>query len=278
MNRSIFTITIILTITLLSAGCGRVPEGDDIVLASIGDTRITVGDFNERISNLPERYREIVRKRKDEYLRELINDTLLYQEALRQGIHKDREVRKVIHEAEKKILVAKLVSNEVEENIEITEEDIQDFYEANIQRYMTPEVLRVSHILVPDKEQADAIALKIAEGESFDDLARARSVDPTAQRGGDIGYFPRGQLMPEFENACADLKIGQVSGPVRTSLGYHIIMLTDRIEPRYRPVENVREDIKARLYDIKHRKAFNDLLSGLKEKTKIVIDQDALEK
>jgi len=74
----------------------------DTVLASIGDIKVTVADFAERISNLPAKYRESANKRKAAYLQELINDTLLYQEAVRNNLDKDEEVRKVIEEAKRK--------------------------------------------------------------------------------------------------------------------------------------------------------------------------------
>lgn len=257
-------------------GCGRISGEDKVVIASIGEDKITVTDFNERISNLPERYRDIVLRRKNEYLQELINDTLLYQEALRRGIQRDREVRKVLEEARKKILVARLVSDEIDDAIEVTDQEITSFYQDNFARYMTPEILRVSHILVPTREEAEAVVLEIARGENFEDLARARSVDPTAQRGGDIGYFPRGQLMPEFDNACALLEIGQTSGPVKTSLGYHVIMLTDRRPPQQRPLEQVADDITARVWETKRQTAFNELLEDLRERTRIKVNEKAL--
>jgi peptidyl-prolyl cis-trans isomerase C len=276
MKKSVLCYLTALFLCVTLTGCGR-PSGDDeVVLVSIGQTKITVGELNERMSNLPERYREIVQRRKAEYVQELINDTLLYREALRQGIQKDKEVKRVLEEARKKILVAKLISNETEPAAEITEEQINAFYEENSARYMTPEIMRVSHILVATRQEADAVALEIANGAKFDEIARARSVDPTAQRGGDIGYFPKGQLMPEFENACAALEVGEVSDPFRTSLGYHVVMLTDRRAPQQRPIDQAREDIIERIRGIERQKAFDELLARLKKKTKIKINESAM--
>ncbi|RKY42987.1 MAG: hypothetical protein DRP85_01275 [Candidatus Makaraimicrobium thalassicum] len=262
-------------IFLAVSGCGRAPQRG-AVLATIGDTKITVSDFNERIANLPARYRDIVRKRKGEYLQGLVNDTLLYQEAVRKNIHKDKDVQKVIEEAKKKILIARMLKDEVDDVINVTEEDIRDFYNSNRNKYMSPEVMRVSHILLPSKEEAENILEELAGGACFEDMARAKSVDPTAQQAGDIGYFPRGQLMPEFEDACARLDIGEISGVVKTKLGYHIIKLTDRRNPQIRPLEQVTDSIKSHLRTIKRQKLFNELLERLRQSTTVEIDEDAL--
>jgi peptidyl-prolyl cis-trans isomerase C len=260
---------------IIISGCGR-PSGKGTVLASIGKSKITVAGFNERISNLPLRYQGIVKRRKKEFLQELINDTLLYQEAIRKGLHKDRDVLNVIEEARKKILIARLLKDEVDDVIEVSDEDVLMYYNGNKSEYMTPEIMRVSHILVQSREDAEEILKRLDAGEKFEDLAKAKSVDPTAQRGGDIGYFPRGQLMPEFENACASLEVGQTSGIVKTKLGYHVIKLTDKREPQQRPVEQVKEKIRSKLRTIERQRTFNELLERLREETEIKMNDKAL--
>lgn len=260
-----------------SAGCGKSP-GRDRTIASIGSMKITVSDIVKRVKNLPAKYQEFVKKRKEEFLDELINDTLLYQEALRKGLHKKREVQDILEEAKKKILIAKLLKDEVDDTIEVSEEDVELYYSGNKDKYMRPEIMRVSHILVPTKAEADKIAAELAKGADFEDLARAKSVDPTAQRGGDVGYFPKGQLMPEFEAACESLEIGGVSGPVKTTLGYHIIKLTDRRPPEERPLEQVRDSIKSELRTAERQKKFNELVGGLRKNTPIKVDKGALSK
>lgn len=266
----------IMVMFLCVPGCGKTPSKKEDVLVRIGDTSITVTDFNERVSNLPDRYREIVKKRKAAYLQELINDTLLYQEALRKGIDEDEDVKKVIDEARKKILVAKLLSNEIESGMEVTDGEIEEFYRSNISRYMTPEAMRASHILVGTLEDANEVLEELRAGESFEKVARERSLDPTAQSGGDIGYFPKGQLLPEFDQVCSRLKIGETSGVVRTSLGYHIIKLTDRRDPSEKPIEQVKDEISLRIREEKRREKFNELIEGLKGSTVIEVNEEAL--
>ncbi|NQT32619.1 MAG: peptidylprolyl isomerase [Candidatus Omnitrophica bacterium] len=269
-----FCALIMIVALLLSSGCGSKKE--EVVVATIGDEKVTLTDFNERIDNLPARYRVAVRRRKQEYMNDLINDILLYQEAVRKNLHKDEEVQKVIVEARKKILIARLLKDEVDSAINITPEEMEDFYNSNRDRYMTPEILRVSHILVPTYEQAEIITKELDGGVSFEAVARAKSVDPTAQQGGDVGYFPKGQLMTEFDNACSQLEVGQISGPVKTKLGYHIIKLTDRKPPELRPIEQVSQDVEARLRIKKRQVIFNELLERLRGETVIVINEEVM--
>ncbi|MFQ5951970.1 MAG: peptidylprolyl isomerase [Candidatus Omnitrophota bacterium] len=277
MNKNFCVIVASISFLLLLTvtGCGRSSK-EGAVLASIGSSKITVESFNERVSNLPVRYQQTIKRRKKEFLEGLISDTLLYQEAIRKGLHKDKDVLGVIEEARKKILIARLLKDEVDDKIEITEEDILVYYNDNKSDYMTPEIMRVSHILVQSREEAENILEQLEGGKDFEDLAKAKSVDPTAQRGGDVGYFPKGQLMPEFENACARLEVDQTSGVVKTMLGYHIIKLTDRRQPQLKPVDTVMEKIGSRLRTIERQKIFNALLDRLHEETEIEIDEEVL--
>ena len=277
VKEHIIKVFVLLLILGVFCGCSS-DNNEDKVIAKIGDYTITVKDLNERISNLPEKYREVVRSRKEEYLKDLIKDTLLFQEAVRKDIDRDKEVQNLIEEAKKKIIVARLLQDEVDNNVVITDEEIELFYTANKDKYMTPEVMRVSHILVLSKDDAYDILEEINSGVNFEDLARAKSVDPTAQRAGDIGYFPKGQLLPEFEEACALLNIGEISGIVQTTLGYHIIKLTDRKPPQVRLLSTVKEDVKARLRVLEKKRLFNKLLEDIEERTTIEINEEILNK
>jgi len=159
---------------------------------------------------------------------------------------------------------------------EAKEEDVVNFYYANQSGHMTPEFMRVSHILMTSREDADDILEKLSSGADFEQLAKAKSVDPTARNGGDIGYFAKGQLMPKFENACSALNIGEISGVVRTKLGYHVIKLTDRKKPELKPIEEVSDSIKAKLHSLKREKLFDDMIDRLKADTVIEINEKFL--
>lgn len=90
--------------------------------------------------------------------------------------------------------------------------------------------VRASHILVDDENQAWALKSRITEGESFEELAKQYSKCPSKEKGGDLGYFGRGQMVPEFENAAFSTPVGDVSDPVKTRFGWHLIKVTRKMK------------------------------------------------
>lgn len=269
-------LALLFSFCLFMAGCGDKVQEDQII-AKIGDSTITVEDFETRIDNLPDSYKVLIKKRKDEFMDNIVNDTLLYRAAVRAGLDKNEDVQRTIEAAKTKIVIARYLKDEVDDAVELTDEDIQKEYDDNKNSYMTHEFMRVSHILVPSRQKAEEILGELKQGVPFADMARAKSVDPTAQSGGDIGYFPKGQLMPEFERACESLEPGQISGIVKTRLGYHIILLTDRKPPVVKPLKDVRSTIENTLRKKRRNERFNDLLKKLRKETVVEINKKALE-
>lgn len=268
-------IAIIVLLVALS-GCAK--PGDKEILARIDRKHtITLSAFNERISKLPERYQDVISKNKKEFLDEVIVDTLLYTEALRKKLNRDDDVKKVINEAKKKILIARLLKDEVEDRIEISEKEIANYYNANKKKFTTPEVLRASHILVKQDSEARDILVELSNNRSFEDLARARSVDPTAKIGGDIGYFTRHQLVPKIEETCFNMRLGEISDIVKTKFGYHIIKLTERKPPRTKELSEVRDAIDETLKRLKKKMLFNEFVQALKEKAQISVNTGLLQ-
>ncbi|WP_339149522.1 MULTISPECIES: peptidylprolyl isomerase [unclassified Sutcliffiella] len=130
------------------------------------------------------------------------------------------------------------------ENVEVTEEDIQKHYDE-----MKPE-LRASHILVEDEETAKEIKNKLDEGADFAELATEHSTDPaSAQNGGDLEWFGSGDMLTEFEEAAYNLEINEISEPVESMFGYHIIMVTDKKEKP--PLDEIREQVEQEVLQAK---------------------------
>jgi len=268
---------IIITILLLMlSGCAG-PSDKDVLARIDRKNTITLADFNDRISKLPKRYQDVINKNKKEFLDEVIIDTLLYNEAVRKKLDRDDDVKKVIREAEKKILIARLLNEEVEEKIIVNEKDISAYYNANKEKFATPEALRASHILVKTEAEARDILVELSNNRNFEDLARGRSVDPSSKIGGDIGYFTRHQLVPEIEEICFNMQVGEISGIVKTKFGYHIIKLTERKPPRVKELAEVRDGIEQTLKRLKKKVLFNEFVTALKEKAQITINNNLLE-
>jgi peptidyl-prolyl cis-trans isomerase D len=164
---------------------------------------------------------------------------------------KDKEPYRVGEK--RKIKYALLDVEKVREQLKVPEADIQAFYQQNLAQYQTPEEVRASHILLKTegKDEAEVRAraedvLKRAKaGEDFAALAKEYSEDESnSASGGDLNYFPRGAMVPEFEQVAFTLKPGDMSDLVKTSFGFHIIKVVDHRQATTRPLEDVRAEIE----------------------------------
>lgn len=242
---------------------------EETVLARVDEETITLSDFNDRIARLPEQYQNMIGENKERFLDDIIVELLLCKEAIRRGIDKQEDTKEVLKEARRKILMAKLIEEAVEKKVGVEEAELRDYYEKNKEKFIVPERLRASHILVKTEEKAAEVLEKVSGGADFEELAKTESIDITNRRGGDIGYFTKGQLIPEFEEACSKLEIGEISPIVKTSFGYHIIKLTDRQPAHAKEFEEVRTEIARGVLSLKKRERFNLIVEDLKDKASI---------
>lgn len=277
-----FTVVLIaLMIAGIIVGCGTKENGETgpkgAVLAKIGDDVITLEGFNKDIEALPDNVKMAVKGNKMAYLDNVILESMLHKEALRRGLHDDAEVNDLLVEAKKKIMAARLVQLEVEDKVAISEGEIKDYYKENKAEFMNPELCRASHILVKTMDEAVEISDRLNAGAIFEELAAKHSMDVSSKKGGDIGYFSEGQLIPEIEDACIKLDVNGVSGPVKSRFGYHIVKLTDRRDAEAVELDGVKDKIKMILTQDKRRVILDELIAKLKSRYKLTINADLLE-
>ncbi len=278
MRNKIYIIVIALIfLAIAPIGCAKKPSKGDKIVARVSNKFITLKEFNSKIDKMPSYYRNIIEKNKKKYLDEMIIEMLFYEDAVRKGVDRDREVKEVVREAKKKIVIAKFLKNEVEDNIKVTDDESREFYEAHKEEFKAPPLWRASHILVATEKEAQDTKDALAKGESFEELAKARSMDATASRGGDIGYFRVGQLVPDFEQVCLKLNVGEVSPIVHTQFGYHVIKLTDKKEPQVEEYEKVKRAIESELKKGKRKDLFDKLVTSLREKYGVEINEGVFE-
>jgi len=276
MNKVITAIMVLLAALACASGCARKPSEDDRFLVKVSDGAITVKDFKSKIERLPPYYRAFVEKSKVRYLEEMIMEKLFYEAAIRMGLDRDREVQEVIKEAKKKIIIARLVESEVENKVRVTDDEIRKYYDEHKGDFKTPELWRASHILLATEKEARDTLDALAKGAKFEDLAGQKSMDATASRGGDIGFFRAGQLVPDFERACLKLGVGQTSDVVRTQFGFHVIRLTDKREPGTEDFEKAKGKIENEIKKKKRAELFDKLVTDLKDKYGVKIDENVL--
>jgi len=154
-------------------------------------------------------------------------------------------------------------------NEKISDEDVQAAYETLIAEQAPQEQLRARHILLASVEDAQGVKAELDAGANFEDMAREKSTGPSGPNGGDLGFFSRGQMVSEFEDAVFALELGEVSDPVQTQFGWHIIKLEERRQSEPPPFEQLAEQIRQQLLI----EAFDNTVEELKTSAQIeVID------
>jgi len=187
--------------------------------------------------------------------------------------------------AQRNIVIDNLLQKEVFSKITVSEAEAKKFYDENPDKFKMPERTRASHILISAdqkataeekkkaREKAEAARTRVAAGEDFAAVAKSESNCPSAAKGGDLGYFGKGQMVPEFEKAAAALKLGELSSVVETPFGYHVIKVTER-----KPAETIKfSEVKGRIEEYlksqKAQKPMADYVAGLRKEAKVVVEK-----
>jgi len=172
-----------------------------------------------------------------------ITDRAMVAAARAAGLDRDEDIRRRLRLAEENELRDALLRREVLPRI--TDETLRTRYDRDAAGRTAEEEVRARHILVPNEADARAILAEVQRGASFEEVARRRSTDPAARNGGDLGFFRRGDMVPEFANAAFAMQAGQVSpAPVRTQFGYHVIKVEERRSSRGPSFEDSRDTLR----------------------------------
>jgi peptidyl-prolyl cis-trans isomerase C len=240
------------------------PAGDPIIIAA-GDLSIRQSEFESALKTLPAEYQQYAMGvGKKQFAEDYLRMKMLAAQGMKNGLDKDPEVTQQLN-LMRENLVANAQLQRIEKGITVTDAELKAKYEAKKADY---EQIKARHILIAFKgspaaqagkpelteEQAQAKAedlrKKIVAGAKFEDLAQAESDDVgSGARGGDLGEFGRGQMVPEFEKAAFEAKVGEVTPVVKTQFGYHIIKVDEHGSTPYDQVKPVleRDERQARL-------------------------------
>jgi len=157
--------------------------------------------------------------------------------------------------------------------VAVTEEEIRAELDAHPELLQEPEQVHAAQIVVKELDQAKEIRAKLREGAKFADLARERSLSADAKDGGDLGWFPRGVMPPQFDAVAFSLGAGQISDVVSTDYGFHIFKLLERRPARKRDLASVRAEVERRLLRAKQEQAQTDFVTQLRSKADIRINE-----
>lgn len=253
------------------APASQADTGENQVIATVGGENITKAelgyayeDSEQALANVPQQ------QRLGYLLNELINVKLMAQ-AARAAQLQDTDTFKLRQKyLEDRALYRAYVVNTV--GAEVSDAALHAAYDDYVQKFTPVEQVRARHILVAKEEDAKTIAAEIAAGKPFEVAASENSLDGSARNGGDLGYFARGQMVPPFEEAAFALQPGEVSKPVKSQFGWHLIKLEDR----RMSAPQTFEELQGQLHQQVLAAAFKSEIERLKAATPIVFADDAL--
>jgi peptidyl-prolyl cis-trans isomerase C len=259
-------------------GSSTAAKQEGQVLAEVNGKKITSGDFSREVKNLPEYLRAMATtpQGRKEMLDTMVIRELILQKASKDGLDKGPEIEEKLQELKKRLIVEAFLKKKVETDAQISDADLKKFYDQNIDKFKAGEQIRASHILVKTEQQAKDILTQLKGGAAFEELAKKNSVDSSSAKGGDLGWFGKGAMVPVFERAALALKEGQVSDVVKSDFGFHIIKLTGKRPAGTRPFDEVKDQIKAALMPSKQQEIFQKIKDELKKSAKITVKEDAL--
>lgn len=267
------------------------PEGDKI--ASVDGRPVTdqqVLQMVQAVRDPRQLYRFTTDEGKKDLVDKLIDMELVYKAAKSENLQNDPEVKKMLDGYAKQLLFVFYLQKHMEEmSGEIDEAAAKKYYGENPDEFQQGEQVKARHILIKVDENADAstvatakkkidaLAAKIKGGADFAKLAQENSDDPGSKiKGGDLGLFGRGRMVPAFDETAFGMAVGEVSAPVRSKFGFHLIKVEERKESSSREFDEVKAQLIRKMNFEKQQKAYDDIVGKLRANADIQIDDEAL--
>jgi peptidyl-prolyl cis-trans isomerase C len=247
-------------------------DGEDKIVGSLGgetitqrDLALTVSEMGDQLGQVPPEQQQFAA------LMALIDIKLLAAKARENGLDEDEEFKKRAKFLEDRALHNILFRKDVIDGI--TDEEVRARYDKEVAATPAENEVNAAHILVEKEEEAQEIIKTLDEGADFAELAKEKSTGPSGPQGGDLGYFTKGRMVPEFEEAAFALDSGSYTKePVQTQFGYHVILVKD-IRPVQPPAyEQVQQQIRAALL----REKYFNYIKELRSSADINIEDEAL--
>lgn len=238
------------------------------VLAVVGGEEITQELFDTFLQGVPQQQQAYLSNPqfREQCFEQLVQLFLFAKKGEEDKLEETEEFQKVITNAKRDIL-AQMAMRDVLKTAEVSDEEVKAFFEENKEKYKKGETVRAKHILVASEEKCNEVLAELQNGEkTFEEAAQQYSTCPSGQRGGDLGEFGKGQMVPEFEKAAFEAEIGQIVGPVKTQFGCHLIKVEAKNEAKAATFEETADSIKKTLLQEKQNKVYADTIRELKAK------------
>jgi len=249
-------------------------------LVTVNGTGITQSDVDTALMNATQgRFNEVPPAKQAEFrkqvLQQLIAKELVYGDAKKTGVLKTKEFAaeyKKVQENVKKELAIQLWQKQQLDAVKVSNKELKSYYDKNKEEFNEKESVHARHILVENESAAKSIVneLKSLKGNAlkakFIELAKAKSTGPSGPKGGDLGYFAQGQMVPEFNAQVFNMKVGTITQtPVKTQFGFHVIYLEDKKAGKARGFTEVKAFIEQRLKMEKFKVVMKDKMEAMKK-------------
>ncbi len=242
---------------------------EETVVAEINGQLIKLKDVRAFVNDVPQLAEVPFDLVYPQVLDNMINTRILVSGAEVSGISKDEEVKKALKMAREQILSQAYLTKQLEKGM--TPEALKALYVEEMQNYERQEEIRARHILVDSEKEAEAILFQLKKGANFTTLANEKSKDKNAN-GGDLGYFTENMMIPEFGKAVFAMKKGQLSGPIKTPYGWHIVLVEDKRLAEAPTFEEVQDTLK----QVYAERNMQNVLQAEREKAKVKIYKPSL--
>ena len=253
-------------------------------LVTVDGKAITQKDVDTALMNATQgRFNQVPAQKQAEFrkqvLEQLIAKELVYNDAKKTGVLKSKDFKnefKKVQERVKKDLVIQVWQKRELDKVKVSAKELKDYYNKNKEEFNEKESVHARHILVKTENEAKSIikSMKSLKGEAlknkFIELAKTKSTGPSGPKGGDLGYFSKGQMVPEFNNKVFSMKVGTITTkPVKTQFGYHVIYLEDKKAKVLRAFTEVKSFIEQRLKLEKFKSIMKTKMAALQKKATI---------
>jgi len=245
------------------------PQAEERVVAFVNGKPITQTELDHEWADLPDATKARYEKEggRQVFLKELVDHEMLLQEARRQGLDQDDAIRDRVRRYKEKLLIDELLKDRMKTTVELTKEELDRYYEQHASELLTPLKVRVAQMLLPNYPAAKDLETQVNRGGDFGKFAQRYSIDfKTKAKGGDLGPYRKGLVIPEVDDAIRTLKPGMISAPIKTEAGYYLVMIT-ALEPEIIQADLAkRERLRQELLYLKRKQYFDSVIAEIKGK------------
>ena len=259
-------------------GVVKTKEESNVIMV-IGNEKLTETELQEKIDSLPAQYREYSKSEKGRtaLIEEITVRKMLKQEAVKEGIEETDAYKKDLEGLKEDLLINHVVNKKIVEGVKLTDSELKAEYEKNKENFKTPEQIKAAHILInvsdkmtkeqiaDAKKRAEKILTEVTPS-NFNEMAKKYSEGPTAETGGELGWFDKTSMVKEFADAAFTGVPEKIYGSVvKTQFGYHIIYIEDKKAAGYLSFENVKPSLEKELLNKKRAEEYKNWVEELKK-------------